>query len=113
MWCQLVIWSALPVFTCSKYLDHGITQICIIKWPDFSETCLSVVGDPPLNDNYYAAVESYVSHFIGVTAHEESWHSIMSSGTWTSVSVKKRKEQKRSVGYCCYDYVKQTKPNTN
>ena len=26
--------------------------MCIIKWPDFSETCLSVVGDPPLNDNF-------------------------------------------------------------
>ena len=43
-----VQYLCLPVTT---HLDHGITQICIM-WPDFSETCLSVVGDPPLNDNF-------------------------------------------------------------
>ena len=44
-----VQYLCLPVAT---HLDHGITQICIIMWPDFSETCLSVVGDPPLNENF-------------------------------------------------------------
>ena len=26
--------------------------MCIIMWPDSSETCVSVVGNPPLNDNF-------------------------------------------------------------
>ena len=39
----------LPV---TKHLDHAVTQICITVWPDCNETCLSVVGDPPLNDNF-------------------------------------------------------------
>ena len=50
----------LPATT---HLDHGMTQICIIMWPDFSETCLSVAVDPPLNENFYPAVEIYVSHY--------------------------------------------------
>ena len=39
----------LPV---STHLDHAITHIYIIMWPDYNETCLSVVGDPSLNDNF-------------------------------------------------------------
>ena len=54
MWCQLVIWSVIPVcLPVTTHRDRGITQICIIiLWPDVSETCFSVVGDPPLNDNF-------------------------------------------------------------
>ena len=37
----------LPVTT-----HHDITKICTILWPHFSDTCLSVVGDPSLKDNF-------------------------------------------------------------
>ena len=42
-----VQYLCLPV---TIHLDYGITQICIIMWPDLSETCLVVAGDPPLNN---------------------------------------------------------------
>ena len=46
-------------------------ESCIIMWPDFSETCLIVVGDPPLNDNFnMQQLKSNVLHFIGVTTLE-------------------------------------------
>ena len=50
-----VQYLCLPVTT---HLDHEITQTCIMMWPDFTETCLSVVvGDSPLNDNFINIVQ--------------------------------------------------------
>ena len=59
----------LPVIT---HLDHGITQICIIVWPDVSVIYLSVAGDPPLDDSFiicssqrvHLALHTYMSQHM-------------------------------------------------
>ena len=61
-----VLYLCLPVIT---HLDHGITQICITMWPDFSETCLSVAGDLPLNNNLTVQQLRVTFHITCVSQH--------------------------------------------